>query len=250
MLVNIMPFVILFLFILSGFVIYSKFFTTRTIYEYERGVKFRKGKFSEFVEPGKYTYFNSVTRIDVFDLRPTILQMNGQEVLAADHVSVKINAAINYQIIDPKSLISQYENYSEYLYTTIQLKLREVISSMNLDDVLTNRKGISERVKDLVVDETTLAGLVVHSVAIKDIMLPAEMKKVFAEVIKAKQEARASLEKARGEMATLRSLANAAKMMEKNPELLKLRIIQTMDSSEGNTFIIDTNQQTKGGTES
>ena len=79
----------------------------------------------------------------------------------------------------------------------------------------------------------------------KDIMLSSDMKKTFIEVIKAKKEALASLEKARGEMATLRSLANAAKMMEKNPELVKLRLIQTMDSSQGNTFIIDTNHQVK-----
>ncbi|CEG27108.1 slipin family protein [Bacillus sp. B-jedd] len=250
MLGNIMPIVILVLLALSAYIILSKMVTTLMVYEYERGVKFRKGKFSEVVGPGKYTYLNSVTRIDVFDLRPSIIQVNGQEVLTGDHVSVKISLTAQYQIIDPKELISRYENYSEHLYTTIQLKLREVISSMELDQVLANRQEINERVKDLVVDETTLAGLVVHSVELKDIMLPSDLKKAFAEALKAKKEAQASLEKARGEMATIRSLANAAKMMEKNPELLQLRLIQTMDSSQGNTFIIDTNQQTKWGKES
>jgi hypothetical protein len=76
-------------------------------------------------------------------------------------------------------------------------------------------------------------------------MLSGEMKKVYAEAIKVKKEALISLEKARGEMATLRSLTNAAKMMEKNPELVKLRLIQTIEVSKGNTFIIDTNPQVK-----
>jgi hypothetical protein len=76
-------------------------------------------------------------------------------------------------------------------------------------------------------------------------MLSGEMKKVYAEAIKVKKEALISLEKARGGMATLRSLTNAAKMMEKNPELVKLRLIQTIEVSKGNTFIIDTNPQVK-----
>jgi hypothetical protein len=76
-------------------------------------------------------------------------------------------------------------------------------------------------------------------------MLSGEMKKVYAEAIKVKKETLISLEKARGGMATLRSLANAAKMMEKNPELVKLRLIQTIEVSKGNTFIIDTNPQVK-----
>jgi hypothetical protein len=76
-------------------------------------------------------------------------------------------------------------------------------------------------------------------------MLSGEMKKVYAEAIKVKKETLISLEKARGEMATLRSLTNAAKMMEKNPELVKLRLIQTIEVSKGNTFIINTNPQVK-----
>jgi regulator of protease activity HflC (stomatin/prohibitin superfamily) len=224
---------------------WNKLFSTYTIYDYERGVKFHKGKFSEIIGPGKYTYFNSVNRIEVFDMRPTILQINGQELLSADNVSVKVSLVVNYQILDPHVLFSNYENFNEYLYMTVQLKIREIISSLEIDDILSNRKVIKDKFKEVMLNDVSLTGLTIQTVDIKDIMLSAELKKVYMEAIKVKKEALASLEKARGEMATLRSLANAAKMLEKNPELVKLRLIQTIESSQGNTFVIDTNHQVR-----
>jgi regulator of protease activity HflC (stomatin/prohibitin superfamily) len=227
-----------------GRMIEKRLVTRVTIFEYEKGVRFYKGKFKDIVGPGKYTYLNSSTRIDVFDMRPSILAVNGQDLLSKDNVSVKISLAVNYQITEPQALIFQYEDFHGNLYMNTQFKLREVISTVELDEILINRKNISDRVKDLLEDQS-LKGLVIHSVEIKDIMLSADMKKVFSDVIKVRKEALNSLEKARGEMATLRSLANAAKMMEKNPELVKLRLIQTIESSQGNTFIIDTNYQVR-----
>jgi regulator of protease activity HflC (stomatin/prohibitin superfamily) len=231
--------------LIVGRMIEKRLVTRVTIFEYEKGVRFYKGKFKDIVGPGKYIYFNSSTRIEVFDLRPSIMSINGQDLLSADNVSVKISLAIKYQITDPQALIFQYEDFHGYLYMTIQFKLREVISALDIDEILINRKNISDRVKDLLLEDQSLTGLLIHSVDLKDIMLSAEMKKVFADAIKVRKEALNSLEKARGEMATLRSLANAAKMMEKNPELVKLRLFHTIESSQGNTFIIDTNYQGK-----
>ncbi|MFX3623608.1 MAG: slipin family protein [Ectobacillus sp.] len=222
--------------------IWNKLFSTYTIHEYERGVKFHKGKFSGLVGPGKYTYLNSAVRLEVFDMRSTILLLNGQELLSADNISVKVSLAVRYQIVDPQTLLSHHENFHNYLYMAAQLKIREVVSSLQIDEVLSNRKLINNRFRELMLEDGSLAGLVIQSADVKDIMVSAELKKVFAEALKAKKEALASLEKARGEIATLRSLANAAKMMEKNPELMKLRFIHVMESSQGNTFVVDTNQ--------
>lgn len=217
----------------------KKFFNSITIYEYERGIKFYQGKFKEIVEPGKYTYFTTSTRIDVYDMRPAILQINGQELLSADHVNVKISMAIKYQIIDPKVIVSEYQDFQENLYMNVQLKLREVISTLEIDQLLANRQHINDRVKDLLLEDQSLNGLSIQAVDVKDIMLSAELKKVYSEVVRAKKEALAALEKARGESATLRSLANSAKMLANNPELAQLRLIQTIETSKGNTFIIN-----------
>ncbi|RFU69987.1 slipin family protein [Bacillus sp. V59.32b] len=220
--------------------IVTKLFRSVTIFAFEKGVRFHNGTFKDVVGPGRYTYFTSRTRLEVFDMRPTVLQINGQELLSADHVGVKISLAVTYKVTDPQTLLSEYKDYDEYLYTTIQFKLREAISSLEMDEILNKRQSINDKVKELLINDTSLSGLSIRSVDLKDMMLSADLKKAFAEVIKAKKEALASLEKARGETATLRSLANAAKLIENNPELARLRLIQTIENSQGNTFVIDT----------
>ncbi|WP_230130254.1 slipin family protein [Bacillus sp. CECT 9360] len=222
--------------------IVTKFIRSVTIFAFEKGVRFHNGTFKDVVGPGRYTYLTSSTRLEVFDMRPAVLQINGQELLSADHVGVKISLAVTYKVTDPQTLLSEYKDYDEYLYTTIQFKLREAISSMEMDEILNKRQSINEKVKELLINDVSLSGLSIRSVDLKDIMLSADLKKAFAEVIKVKKEALASLEKARGETATLRSLANAAKLIENNPELARLRLIQTIESSQGNTFVIDTGQ--------
>ncbi|MBM7691556.1 regulator of protease activity HflC (stomatin/prohibitin superfamily) [Peribacillus deserti] len=220
------------------------FIRTKTIYEYERGIRFHKGKSShELIGPGRYTYFTAVTRMEVFDLRPAILQLTGQEVLTRDNLSVKFSLVVTYQILDPKAVLSQYENFKEYLYLTAQLRLREVISAIELDELLQSRQLINDRVKEILKDDQTLSAFSIISVDVKDIMLSAELKKIYSEAVKVKKETNAALEKARGEMAVLRSLANSAKLLEKNPELGRLRLIQTIESSQGNTFVINTGKE-------
>ncbi|MGD6962324.1 slipin family protein [Fictibacillus phosphorivorans] len=218
--------------------IIKKFFASVTVYEYERGVKFKYGAFQELVGPGKHKYSPASTEIMVFDMRPTIMQLNGQELLTADQLSVKISVAVNYQITDPQILISEYEDYEEHVYMNVQLKLRDVVTSLELDDLLSKRNEVNESLQQLLVDNA-FAGLTILSVDIKDIMLSAELKKAFLEVIKAKKEAQSLLERARGEAATLRSLANTAKILENNPELAKLRLMNTIENSKGNTFVVD-----------
>ncbi|PLT30646.1 slipin family protein [Peribacillus deserti] len=221
--------------------IVKKLIRSVTIYEYERGVRFYKGKLSdELAGPGRYTYFTAHTRMEVFDLRPAILQLGGQELLTSDNLSVKISLGVKYQIMDPKALLSQYENYEEYLYLTAQLKLREVISTIELDELLQSRKSVNDRVLELLKEDLNLAAFSIQAVDLKDIMLTGELKKIYAETVRVKKEALSALEKARGESAVLRSLANSAKMLEKNPELAQLRVIHTIESSQGNTFVIHT----------
>ncbi|MEH7094925.1 slipin family protein [Neobacillus vireti] len=211
------------------FILIKRLIKTVTIFQYESGIKFYKGKFKEVIGPGKYTYFTSTTHLEVFD----------QELLTADNVSVKISLAVKYQILDPQALISEYQNFQESLYMSVQFKLREVISSIEMDELLKSRQKINDEVRNLLLEDRSLVGFSIHTVDLKDIMFSAELKKVYSEVLKAKKEALSLLEKARGETATLRSLANTAKILENNPELAQLRLIQTIEASQGNTFIID-----------
>ncbi|MBT2655204.1 hypothetical protein J7E81_08105 [Bacillus sp. ISL-18] len=186
---DIMIIALLIILIFLLFILSKRLIKTITIFQYERGVKFHKGKFQEFVGPGKYTYFTSTTHLEIFDMRPAILPLNGQELLTADNISVKISLAVKYQILDPQALISEYQNFQDYLYMSIQFKLREVISSIEMDELLKSRQKINDDVRNLLLEDKSLIGVSIHSVDLKDIMLSAELKKVYSEVLKAKKEA-------------------------------------------------------------
>ncbi len=218
--------------------LHQKLIHTVTIQEGQTGLRFNKGNLTGRVSPGRYTRLGDATRIVVYELRPQLLQLNGQEILTADQVSVKVNLLVNYQLTDPELLYARYADHHEFLYTGVQMKLREVFAELTLDQIMGDRAALQQTMTQKLTEEFVMAGLVIQGAALKDLMLPAELKKVFGDVIKARKMGEASLEKARGESATLRSLANSARILEKNPELVRLRLIHTMETTQGNTFVL------------
>jgi uncharacterized membrane protein YqiK len=121
---------------------------------------------------------------------------------------------------------------------TMQVILREVIGSSTIEDILARRGELSRQIFDLASAEVEKLGLRLLSANIKDIMFPGDLKKVFAQAVRARNEGLASLEKARGETAALRSLANAAKMVENNPALMQLRMMHSFGNTPGSTFVV------------
>ncbi len=220
-------------------VIFLKFGVRRiTILEYERGLKYAKGKFTSVVGPGQYWYMPVFTIIQKLDVRPRFVSITGQEVLSADGVTLKVSLAANFEITDPNIAINKVMSFQEALYLELQLALREIIGAADIDTVLSGRDDISKKLKELTESKITDLGLKLISVDLKDIMFPGKLKEIFAQVVSAKKESMAALEKARGETAALRSLANAAKMMEGNPNLMQLRLVQALGEASGNTLIL------------
>lgn len=229
---------IVFLLLLAALVIgllWRRYRQAMIIFDYQRGLKYVNGQPPELLEPGRYSYFSHNTRIEAFDMRSILIQISGQDVLCRDKVGIKVSLSATYQIVDPKILMAGYEDYYDHLYHHLQIALRDTMATMELDEALDNRNSIAQAIS-LALKPDFMPGLKVLTVEIKDLMLPADLKKVYADVVKARKEGQAALERARGEAATLRNLANTARMMEKNPELLKLRLIQTMESTQGNTY--------------
>lgn len=216
----------------------QKLIRSVTIQDGQTGLRFKKGILTGRVSPGRYISLGDATRIEIFELRPQLLQLNGQDILTADQVSVKVNLLVNYQVTDPELLYARYADHHEALYTGMQMKLRETFAELTLDQILGDRATLAQKMTQKLTDEFVMEGLVIQRAALKDLMLPAELKKVFSDVIRARKMGEASLEKARGESATLRSLANSARMLEKNPELVRLRLIHTMETTQGNTFVL------------
>jgi len=209
-----------------------------TVLEYEKGLKYAKGKFKSVLEPGQYWYVPFLTIIEKLDVRPRFVSITGQEVLSSDGVTLKVSLAANFEISDPNIAINKVMSFQEALYLELQLTLREIIGAADIDTILSGRDELSKKLMEITESKVTELGLRLVSVNLKDIMFPGKLKEVFAQVVNAKKQGLAALEKARGETAALRKLANAAKMIEGNPNLMQLRLVQAIGEASGNTLIL------------
>ncbi|MEO0396391.1 MAG: slipin family protein [Cyanobacteria bacterium P01_A01_bin.137] len=220
-----------------------------TVFEYERGLKYIKGRFKQVLGPGQYwlwTFGN--TTIRKVDMRSQYLSVPGQAILTADGVGIKVSLMAVYTISDPVLAINQVSDYRQGLYMTVQNSLRQIISTVTMDDLLANSQ-INQQLLAAATREAALLGIQLINLSIKDLMLPGELKKLYAQIVQARQEGLAQLERARGETAALRSLANAARLTNKNPALLQLRLLQAIEQSTGNTFNLDLSTDTQISTD-
>ncbi len=209
-----------------------------TIFEYEKGLRYAKGRFEGILSPGQHWYVPLFTMIQKIDVRPRFVSITGQEILSSDGVTLKVSIAANFEITDPNIAINKVMNFQDALYLELQLALREIIGAVDIDTLLSGRGEISQKLMEITGPKVAKLGLKLFSVNLKDIMFPGQLKELFAQVVNAKKEGLAALEKARGEAAALRSLANAAKLIDDNPNLMQLRLVQAMGEASGNTFIL------------
>ena len=220
---------------------YYMLFSKCVIREFECGLLYHNGRYRKQLGPGAHRVFRPWRKITVLDLRKRAVTVAGQEVLTADQVGLKVSLVVTYQICDAQKAVHEIEDFTAALYLAAQTALRKVVGGVELEKLLEQRVNIGSQVTSEVVSTAEPLGLKVHSVEIKDVMLPAEVRKAFSEVIRARREGQAALERARSETASLRSLANAARMMEEHPRLLDLRILQTLSTSgAGQTVVLNT----------
>lgn len=209
-----------------------------TIFEYQRGLRYSKGRYSATVPPGQYWIFPTFISIVPVDVRPEFITITGQDVLSADGVTLKVSLAAEFEVADPHIALNRNANFRTSLYLTLQMALREIVGKEKIDDLMQNRSAIGAKLMEMAQAKSAELGLKLKLADVKDIMFPGEMKKAFSQVVKAQKEGQAALEKARGETAALRNLANAAKMIEDNPNLLQLRALQSLADSGGNTLVL------------
>jgi regulator of protease activity HflC (stomatin/prohibitin superfamily) len=208
-----------------------------TIYEYQRGLKYTKGRYTGTLDPGQYWIISTLSSVVPVDVRPEFITIQGQDVLSADGVTLKVSLAAEFQVTNPNVAVNKNANFRTSLYLSLQMALREIVGKEKIDPLIDNRSSISGKLMELTSGKASELGLKLISADIKDIMFSGEMKKAFAHVVKAQKEGQASLERARGETAALRNLANAARTIDDNPSLLPLRALQTLAESSGNTLV-------------
>jgi len=214
------------------------------IFEHERGVVYRQGKFHRVLQPGSYWLYARLEKLQKVDIRARFITIPGQDVLSSDNISIKVSVAVNFRVDDPFKALNSAFNYSESLYSILQLELRDLFGSTPIDELLVKRKQIGATLFEKSKEKVSELGLTLLSADIKDIMFPGDLKNIFAQIVNARNEGLAALERARGESASLRNLANSAKLLENNPALLQLRILQALESKSGNTIVLSTSPET------
>jgi regulator of protease activity HflC (stomatin/prohibitin superfamily) len=207
------------------------------LFEYQTGLKYSKGKLVGTLGAGRHWYTPLSSVIRAVDRRERFVSIPGQEVLTSDSVTIKLSLAARYEVSDPVVAINQIENYEQALYLELQLALRRMIGNLSVDELLEHRGEFGARLQEACEEKTSHLGVRLISVDVKDVMFPGPLKQIFTQVVKAQKEGLAALERARGETAALRNLANAARMVDDNPSLMQLRVLQSLGESTGNTLV-------------
>jgi regulator of protease activity HflC (stomatin/prohibitin superfamily) len=222
----------------TALLVASRLLRTVTVFEYERGLLYDRGRFQSLVEPGRYRLWTSARTISKVDVRPRVVAVPGQEVLTADGIAVKTSVVAQCQIVDPITAINGQSSWEGALHVELQLALRQVVSAESIDSLLLARPQLGERLTQLATAGVARLGVQLDRVDVRDLTLPGDLKKLFTQVTKARQEGLAALERARGETAALRNLANAARMVADNPALMQLRLLQVVGEQSGNTVVL------------
>lgn len=209
-----------------------------TVHDYERGLHYRRGRFVGLVDPGTRFSIPPFSEVRVLDGRPSFLTVEGQEVLTSDGVQLKVSLAARYVVADPVAAVTGDQSFLRALHLELQLGLREVLAASTVDEILGARASIGQTVFERVGSNVARIGVELLAVEVRDLMVPGELKRLFAGVVAAREEGEAALERVRGETAALRNLANAARLVEDSPGLLQLRMLQELGGSSGNTVML------------
>ena len=200
----------------------------RILNEYERGVIFRLGRVIKEKGPGLIILIPVVDKMVKVSLRLIAMDVDPQDVITRDNVSVKVNAVIYFRVIDSIKAIIEVENYTYAMSQLAQTTLRSVCGQAELDELLAERDKINSELQEILDTHTDPWGIKVATVELKHIDLPQEMQRAMARQAEAERERRAKIINAEGEFQAATKLADASKIIEKHPTALQLRYLQTM----------------------
>jgi regulator of protease activity HflC (stomatin/prohibitin superfamily) len=212
----------------------------RILNEYERGVIFRLGRVIKAKGPGLIILIPVVDKMVKVTLRLIAMDVDPQDVITRDNVSVKVNAVIYFRVIDSIKAIIEVENYTYAMSQLAQTTLRSVCGQAELDELLSEREKINNKLQEILDTHTDPWGIKVATVELKHIDLPQEMQRAMARQAEAERERRAKVINAEGEFQAATKLAEASVIIEKHPTALQLRYLQTMNemATESNSTTI------------
>ncbi|MCE9523481.1 MAG: slipin family protein [Alphaproteobacteria bacterium] len=217
-----------------------------TIYDWQFALLYNGGVYKRSLAPGTHRFFAPPHSWIIFDRRPQFITLPGQEVLTRDALGVKVTLLAEIQIEDPAKLVrafpvSNQGDLVNAIYPLLQVPIREAASTYTLDEIIQNRDALPELVRAAAIERLNASGLKLVKISVRDIMISKELREAYAASAIAQKTAAATLERARGEVAAMRALSNAARMAQGNPELMQLRALQAMQNSNSgrHTVVFD-----------
>ncbi|HTY86218.1 MAG TPA: slipin family protein [Candidatus Acidoferrum sp.] len=209
----------------------------RILREYERGVIFRLGKLIGAKGPGLIILIPVVDKMVRMDLRVVTIDVSKQEIMTKDNVPVTVDAVVYFRVINPTDAVVKVENFWKATSLIAQTTLRSVLGNASLDDLLSQRDAINQKLQEIIDRQTEPWGVKVTAVEVRDVALPDSMKRAMAKQAEAERERRAKIVNAEGEYQAAEKMVQAANMIAKEPIALQLRYLQTMRemASEHNT---------------
>jgi regulator of protease activity HflC (stomatin/prohibitin superfamily) len=214
--------------------------SVKVVQEYERGVIFRLGRLVGARGPGLFFLIPVLDRMVKIDLRVITLEVPPQEVITRDNVTVRVNAVLYFQVTDPGKAVTQVTDYIRATLQIAQTTLRSVLGQSELDEMLSHRESINQRLQQIIDEQTEPWGIKVNIVEVKDVELPQSMQRAMARQAEAEREKRAKIIHADGEFQASQMLADAAKVIGSEPASIQLRYLQTLTeiATERNSTII------------
>lgn len=209
------------------------FSSLRVLREYQRGVVFQLGRFWGVKGPGLILVIPGLQQMVRVDMRVVTMDVDPQDVISRDNVSVKVNAVIFFRVVDPEKAIIQVESYLQATSQLAQTTLRVVLGKHELDDMLAEREKLNLDVQQILDAQTDAWGIKVANVEIKHIDLNESMVRAIARQAEAERERRAKVIHAEGEKQAAVALLEAAQMLARQPEAMQLRYLQTMTQVAG-----------------
>ncbi|MCP4686279.1 MAG: slipin family protein [bacterium] len=212
----------------------------KVLKEYERGVIFRLGRLIGAKGPGLIILIPIVDKMVRVDLRVITYDVPPQDVITKDNVSIKVNAVLYFQVLEPNKAIVSVANFFEATSQIAQTTLRSVLGQVELDDLLANREKINADLQKIIDDQTEPWGIKVSVVEVKNVDLPPEMQRAMAKQAEAERERRSKVIHADGEFQASQKLADAATVIASAPSAMQLRFLQTLTevAAEKNSTLI------------
>jgi regulator of protease activity HflC (stomatin/prohibitin superfamily) len=213
----------------------------KVIQQYERGVRFTLGRYGGLMDPGLRFLIPGIQTYQKVDLRVKVTDVPGQDCVTKDNVSVHVNAVLFYQITTAEKPVLEVESYAYATSQLAQTTMRNVVGQVELDNLLSQRDQIAERIREIVDTQTEPWGIVVKAVELKDVLLPEEMKRIIAKQAEAERERRAVIIRAEGERIAAENLALAARQLtsvEGGLHLRTLNALTDLSSDQSNTVVL------------